>query len=175
MGKQTLTLSSKVLISLLITGDLVLGMRGRIIDRVYRAHLDPDRHLKRTLYYLHKKGYIRSEDKQGKRLIKLTKQGKLKTLLLKFDVDKTRAWDGKWRVVMYDIPQSVSHLRFLLIHQLRKLEFVKLQGSVYISPFVLNDSAMKYLKTTGLMEFIRILTVEKIDDDRDLRKRFKLS
>jgi phenylacetic acid degradation operon negative regulatory protein len=174
MRKQTLTLSSKVLITILTAGDLILGMRGRVIDSVYNPHLDPDRSMKRTLYYLFKKGWIRYEDKEGKRYIKLTKQGKLKTLLLKFNVNKDHKWNGKWCVVVFDIPESTAKLRSQLVYQLRELSFVKLQASVYISPYALNEEAMEYLRTTKLIDYLRIMTVEKLDDDRKLKEKFGL-
>ncbi len=174
MSSQELTLASKVLITLLETHSLVFGLRGRIIDKVYHPSLDPDRHLIRTIYYLQQKGLIRSVDKEGKRFIKLTKRGRLRTLLEKFDVNTNAQWDGKWRVLMFDIPESVNALRSQLVYHLKDLSFVKLQGSVYISPFAFNESAMEYLKISGLTRFIRLLLVEKIDDDKDLRKIFEL-
>jgi DNA-binding transcriptional regulator PaaX len=174
MGKQTLTLSSRILTNTLIVGDFVLGMRGRIIERVHNPGFDPNRELKRSLIYLYKKGYISYEDKAGKRLIKLTKKGKLKALFKEFGVLKPDKWNGKWCVVSYDIPNSAAHLRFQLISHLKRLSFTQLQASVYISPYVFNAAAMEYLQSSGLMEFIRIMTVEKIDDDRDLRKKFNL-
>lgn len=174
MGKQTLTLSSKILITTLQAGYLVLGLRGRIIDKVYNPGLAADRHLQRTLYYLYKKGYITSEDKDGKRLIRLTRQGKLKTLLDNFGLDKNIEWDGKWRVIMYDIPQIAHAIRFQLLHQLKTLGFEQLQASVYVGPYALNEAAVQYLRTSGLMKYIRIMLVERMDDDTRLRKLFKL-
>lgn len=174
MGKQTLTLSSKILITTLQAGYLVLGVRGRIIDNVYNQGLPADRHLQRTLHYLYKKGYITSEDKEGKRFIRLTRQGKLKTLFDNFGLDKHGVWDGKWRVVLYDIPQVAHTVRFQLLRQLKALGFVQLQASVYVGPYALNEAAVQYLRMSGLIKYIRIMLVERMDDDAHLRKIFKL-
>ncbi|MBL8031619.1 MAG: hypothetical protein JNK33_04835 [Candidatus Doudnabacteria bacterium] len=174
MGKQTLTLSSKILITALQAGYLVFGLRGRIIDKVYNPGLDVDRRLKRTLYYLYKKGYIAFEDRAGRRLMRLTQQGKLRTLFDNFGVDKARGWDGKWRVVLYDIPQSARAVRFQVLHQLKVLGFAQLQASVYIGPYALNESALQYLRTSGLIKYIRIMLVERVDNDAQLRRTFKL-
>ena len=57
---------------------------------------------------------------------------------------------------------------------LYKNGFLKLQHSVYISPYPFNREAVKYLKKTGLISFIRMLKVEEMDDDKDLKKKFDL-
>jgi len=49
-----------------------------------------------------------------------------------------------------------------------------LQASVFISPHPLNREALIYLRQSGLMEFIRILRVDEMDNDKRLRKKFGL-
>ena len=49
-----------------------------------------------------------------------------------------------------------------------------MQASVYVSPYALNREAVEYLKETGLIEYIRIGRLEELDDDADLRKKFKI-
>jgi DNA-binding transcriptional regulator PaaX len=46
-------------------------------------------------------------------------------------------WDGKWRVVTFDIPRDQGNLRRKLIEWFRANEFTLLQGSVWISPWPL--------------------------------------
>ena len=96
-------------------------------------------------------------------------------MLLKARVTKSEKWDGKWRVLVFDIPEAF-HLerdRFRLL--LKQNNFVKLQASVFISPYSLSREAIIYLKEANLMPFVRIMKVEEMDDDKDLKKRFKLS
>ena len=174
MGKKTLTVSSSILLTMLLAGDMLLQHNGRALLARQYPWLRSDRHLLRMLRYLYNKGYITWEDKNAKRLVRLTEQGKLKALLDAFDTEKPKKWDKKWRVVVYDIPESVSALRFQLLHQLRQLGFRKLQASVYIGPNAFNEAAMEYLRYSGLMDYIRIMTVERLDSDADLRKIFKL-
>ncbi len=174
MGKHTLTISSKVLLTMLLAGDMLLQLNGRTFLARQYPWFKSDRRFVRMLRYLYRKGYITWEDKEAKRLVSLTKQGKLKVLLDLFDVEKQTKWDGKWRVVVYDIPQAAAELRFVLIHQLHRLSFRKLQASVYISPYALNEDAMEYLRMSGLIDYIRILVAERLDDDSDLRAWYKL-
>jgi len=57
---------------------------------------------------------------------------------------------------------------------LKREGFVKFQNSVFISPNKLNRDAIEYLKETKLIGFIRILRIDEIDDDRELRKVFNI-
>ena len=75
---------------------------------------------------------------------------------------------------MFDIPEGSRDKRDKLRRLLQRSKFVKLQASVFISPFVLNREAISYLKRTGLIDYIRILRVDEIDDDKILRKHFSL-
>ncbi|MBP9686277.1 MAG: hypothetical protein KBD66_00575, partial [Candidatus Doudnabacteria bacterium] len=133
MGRQTISVNSKILLAMLLAGDMPMRFNGRLLTSPQYPWLRSDRRLLRMLRYLHHKGYVVWEDTAATRLIKITSQGKLKSLLDAFDVDMSKKWDGKWRVVVYDIPEATSALRFQLIHQLHHLRFKKLQASVYIS------------------------------------------
>ena len=44
-----------------------------------------------------------------------------------------------------------------------------MQASVFVSPDALNREAVKFLKQTGLIRYIRIIKAEEMDDDGDLK------
>lgn len=114
-------------------------------------------------------------DKDNERFIKLTRSGQLEALLVKARLaEKPKKWDGKWRMVIFDIPEDSHEKRDFLRYLLKKNNFKKLQASVFINPYPLNREAVSYLKETGLIHFIRIIKVEEMDDDTDLKKHFKL-
>jgi phenylacetic acid degradation operon negative regulatory protein len=46
----------------------------------------------------------------------------------------SRKWDGRWRMAMFDVPQSQVALRVRLRRRLRELRFGWLQNSVWLSP-----------------------------------------
>jgi phenylacetic acid degradation operon negative regulatory protein len=104
----------------------------------------------------------------------LTDKGQLTALLQKAGIQKSPNWDGKWRVLVFDIPEGSRGKRDQFRALLKRHNFVKLQASVFISPYSLNQEAVQYLKQTGLIEFIRLMRVDEIDDDRELKKKFKL-
>jgi phenylacetic acid degradation operon negative regulatory protein len=69
------------------------------------------------------------------RLLRLTEQARCR-LLGRGDpeVEWKRQWDGAWRLVVFDIPESSRSLRTHLRRLLRNRRFGWLQNSVWISP-----------------------------------------
>ena len=129
---------------------------------------------KNSVYNLSRRGAIEIIDKNGKRFLKLTRKGELEVLLAKAKMPKQEKWDGKWRMFIFDIPESAKVQRNQLRSLLKKNNFKKLQASVYVNPYPLNREAVIYLKQTGLMDYIRIIKVEEMDNDKDLKKKFGL-
>jgi len=70
--------------------------------------------------------------------IKITENGK--NYLKKVDFDyltlkKPAVWDKNWRLVIFDIPENKKVAREALRGKLKDLELVKLQDSVWVTPF----------------------------------------
>jgi len=130
---------------------------------------------RQTAYYLRRKGIVTIQNTpSGKKFLELTKKGELELLLAKTWQNKITDWDGKWRIIFFDIPENANYKRDKFRKVLLTKGFVKLQASVYISPYPLNRAAILYLNTSGLIEFIRIGRLEELDNDSRLRKKFKL-
>ena len=127
-----------------------------------------------TVSYLKKRGLVKLISKNGQKFLQLTEQGQLEMLVQKIGIKKQKTWDGKWRLFIFDIPEDVREKRDLLRSLLKRNNFIKLQASVFISPYPLNREAIEYLKVTGLTQYIRILKVDEMDDDTGLRKKFNI-
>ena len=131
----------------------------------------------RAMRYLEKREQIEITQRNDKLFVKLTRKGKIDALLLRLnrDFDKHEArWDGKWRVIIWDIPESANSQRQKIRELIKSLGFLRLQHSVFINPYPLPRSAVDYLNESGLADFIRFLRVDKIDNDKHLKKHFKL-
>ena len=123
---------------------------------------------------LQKRGTVSIISKNGQKFLKLTRKGELQILLEKACLPKLGVWDGKWRLVVFDIPEDAKDKRFIFRRLLKRNNFYKLQASVYISPYALNREAVQYLEKSGLINYIRILRVDEMDNDGAIRKRFGL-
>lgn len=78
---------------------------------------------------------IQSAGESDKRVIRLTEAGRLAALS---GVDPVQAWDrkwdGRWRLVFFDVPEQENRQRVKLRRSLKNLRFGYLQNSVWISP-----------------------------------------
>src|SRR3989344_2732209 len=74
----------------------------------YRTNLNYS-NLYKTIRQLRIRGYIESSKDGRKMLLKLTDKGKQEVTLKKLLENET--WDGKWRVIIFDIPEKHRKLR----------------------------------------------------------------
>ena len=91
--------------------------------------------LSRQLGRLEKKGLLENGSKDDDRIYRLTEHGRLSVLGGR-DPEKqwARNWDGRWRLVLFDIPEVHGAQREKLRRYLRSRFFGCLQGSVWVSP-----------------------------------------
>lgn len=89
------------------------------------------------IHQLEARGWLESQQDpaSGKRLHRLTEAGRAVTLNGR-DPEKSwsRPWDRKWRLFLFDIPESKSSERRQLNRALAKAGCGCLQGSVWIAP-----------------------------------------
>ena len=141
----------------------------RRVDRIpYKRYYD-------SVYQMKRRKVVDVFQKNGKKFIKLTHKGQLEILLHGLRTDRKSPWDGRWRVVIFDIPETARKHRATIRRLLRQDGFIRFQNSVFISPYQLNRQSVEYLKKTHLINYIRVMRVDELDDDKDLRVRFKLS
>jgi phenylacetic acid degradation operon negative regulatory protein len=77
----------------------------------------------------------RNPDSQGDRLYRLTELGRLHVLGGRDpEAQWSRPWDGKWRLVLFDLPMARHVQRGRLRRYLRARGFGYLQGSVWVTP-----------------------------------------
>ena len=55
-----------------------------------------------------------------------------------------RPWDGRWRLVLFDVPEAMNTQRVKLRRALKELKFGYLQNSVWLSPDSLATHAAKF-------------------------------
>jgi phenylacetic acid degradation operon negative regulatory protein len=74
------------------------------------------------------------------RLYRLTQAGRLRALSGRDpEVKWNRFWDGRWRLVLFDVPESCRARRNQLRRYLRSQGFGYLQNSVWITPDPVNE------------------------------------
>lgn len=129
--------------------------------------------IKKVVKYLTQEKYIKVI--QDKQRIYLDKKGIPEFIKFRA-IQKREKWDGKWRIIIFDVSEERRNNRDFLRKQLKWIGFRELQKSVWIFPY----DVQKDIK--DLMEIsrykcggdVRFLIVEKIEEDDDLKKWFDL-
>lgn len=118
-----------------------------------------------------------AESEEGTVTVKITKVGLVKALsynLNTMHVQEPATWDKKWRVVIFDVPVKHNRLRDVFRMRLVQLGLYKIQESVYVSPYPCFDEVEFLRELYGISFTVRYLLVEKIEDDRGIKRHFKL-
>ena len=130
----------------------------------------------KQLYNLRRSGYVEIK-KQSKNVsfFQLTSRGKLRILkYLHLETLRSQKWDKKWRVIIFDIPESLKKWRGYMRYDLKNLGFIRLQESVYITPYPVTGELDQMLKEWNLRKYFRYLTVSEIDGVEKLKKEFHI-
>jgi DNA-binding transcriptional regulator PaaX len=130
----------------------------------------------KALYNLRKRKIIDVSKKNGIINIKLTEKGKKRRIsadLNKLGIRMPDNWDGKWRMLMFDIPENKKVARESLRDRLKQLKFFQFQKSVWIHPYDCRKEIDFIADVFGVGEYITLLVV-KIDDDVPLKEHFRL-
>lgn len=134
--------------------------------------------IRSSLNHLHRQKLIEYvAEKDGKIVVRITKKGE--TRLRAFEIElvnipKQKKWDGKWRLVMYDLPLRFKKAREELRWKLKELGFYQFQKSAWIYPYPCEDEIIFIADFFGLGKYVEILTVDNILRDEKIKKYFYL-
>lgn len=124
-----------------------------------------------TIYRMKEEGYIKVVEDRGKKRYISTLKGKTKILAY---LKKDKKWDGKWRIVIFDVPETKKKMRNFFRQKLSDLGYRILQKSVWICPYNTADYVEELIEYCKAKPYIHYLLVEEIDDRDTLMELFKL-
>jgi DNA-binding transcriptional regulator PaaX len=134
--------------------------------------------LKSVASRLAHKGLVRFVKKNGRNYMELTDAGK-RAIEMEQEVKALRArsrkrWDGRWRMVVFDIPEKHRGTRLRLRTMLRSLGFMQLQASVWVYPHDCEEVVALIKTELRAGSNVLYAIVEKIELDEKLRTHFNL-
>ena len=127
------------------------------------------------MYRLKKAGVVKEYFDGKERFLELTLKGKEKLkrqITNKLEVQKPKKWDKKWRVVIFDIPNSKKLARDIFREKLESIGFLKLQESVYVFPFECKPEINLLKNMYNLSQHVQYLLVDRIESERNLIEKF---
>jgi len=136
-----------------------------------------DKELREGISELCRSNFI-EKDAKDKSFIKitLTKKGKLKALNLQLNniKNKKEKWDGKWRMIAFDVPEKYKRGRDALRQRLKGIGFRELQKSVFVTPKNCKKEMMAFIDFFRLQKYVRFGVLESLDNENSLKGFFKL-
>lgn len=103
--------------------------------------------LSKAIYDLARRGYLEEVEIDNKRYLKMTNKGRWK--IWKPKIDKSK-WDGKWRLVAFDIPEKRKKIRDSFRSALKVIGFKQMQKSLWICPYDVSEETEKVLEILDL-------------------------
>lgn len=134
--------------------------------------------IKRTIKGLQEKRLVNIYTKNGNEVVEITKAGKRKVFEYNLDDMKLKIpkrWDGLWRIVMFDIPQSKKKGRDAVSRKIKELGMYPIQKSVFVSPYVCKNEIDFIGEFFNVREHIIYVKAKEIEGVRKLREHFNLS
>lgn len=123
------------------------------------------------------KGLVTFEERDGRRYARVTEAGaRLLALesMREASVRKPKRWDGRWRVVIFDIPERRRGVRNRLRLFMQEYGFVRLQDSVWIYPYDCEDLIALAKANFRIGADVLYMIVERLERDKHLREHFGL-
>lgn len=143
--------------------------------RKYFQSLDrraQERELRRITSYMRRRGLLAEDYEHG---LELTTSGKQRLQRLDFDnleIVPPKSWDKKWRLVLFDIPETKHVGRKMLTDKLRSLGFQQLQQSVWLHPFPCRSEVETVCEVYQLSRYVTYIETSHIDHEHLLIRRF---
>ena len=132
--------------------------------------------IQRGLQYLKQKRFIAFPARSRKGRVLLTKLGLKRLNQIEFQKIhlKNRSWDGKWRLLTFDIPEKQSSLRQTFRRKLKELGFFHFQRSVFVVPFECEREIELITDYLNIAPCVHLLVADRFRGDTQLIKKFNL-
>lgn len=138
----------------------------------------PPRRRRKAIRRLQKQRLIEiTEQPDGTTAITLTERGKRRVLLFNLEylqLERPAQWDGKWRIIAFDIPEKFHAGRRALREKMRELGFYPLQKSVFVFPYSCRDEVDFIADFFGVGRYLNYIEATHIDDTKHLREHFRI-
>ena len=115
-------------------------------------------------------------DSQNVEKIYLSEKGRNKWLQCQFrnlKITRKKNWDKKWRIVLFDIPETKRKIRDALRKKLKNLGFLEFQKSVFIYPYPARDE-INFIINYFNIEYNVYYLETPISPDKTFRGHFNL-
>lgn len=123
------------------------------------------------------KGYAVWIEKDGKKFLRITPKGRQAFTFEQAKIalkNQKKKWDGRWRMVVFDVPERRRKIRNRLCAIMGDVGFVRLQDSVWVYPYDSEDFIALLKAELKIGKDVLYAIVDTIEFDKNIRQYFKL-
>lgn len=132
-------------------------------------------HFKEKIHYLKRKKLINIIIENKEKYLVPTEKGKKKIeryFLQNLKIKEFNKWDGKWRIVIFDVPKDKDIERDLFRRKLINFGFLQLQESVFIYPFECKEEIDFLKEIFSIKTYVQYVVAETIETEKDTLTHF---
>lgn len=179
--KKKKDIQNAVLAVVAVTGFLafaaIAGNALQLLDYLPNEKYNLKYRMKSVAGRLVAKGYVIWVERDGKKYLRLTDAGKKALAFEQAKValkNQKKKWDGRWRMVVFDVPERRKHVRNRLRAVMCEIGFVRLQDSVWVYPYDCEDFVALLKAELKIGKDVLYAIADTIEHDKSLRLHFKL-
>lgn len=125
---------------------------------------------------LEKQEMLSIRNNNGSTIVEITDKGKRR--LVEYDFEnielKKKKRDGKWRLIIFDIPEPFKTSRDAFRRKLLQLGFVRLQYSVFVSAYPCKNEIDFLCHFLGISNYVTVVTLDNVErGEKLLFKEYK--
>ncbi len=159
--------------------ELAFSGRSIRLERIINNFQGNKHRIQICLNYLINKGYVDLKNTGDSRIFLINQKGRqriLKYNIKDLKIKKTKEWDNKWRLIIFDIPEKEKSKRNMLTRKLKNMGFICLQKSVFVHPYRCFKEVNFLRNVYGITKYVKIFTLENTDDAKSfLCKYYKIN
>ena len=131
----------------------------------------PPSSLSKAIYNIGRSGYLEVVEKDNQKVVRITKKGRFK--LWKPQIIKE--WDGRWRLIAFDIPEEIRKKRQSFRSALKQLGFIQMQKSLWICPYDVSEEIEKVLDMLDIEEYVDYFIADAITNKEKYLNTFNIN
>lgn len=123
------------------------------------------------------KKYAEWTERDGKKFLRVTPKGRKALAFEQAKValkNQKKKWDGRWRMVVFDIPERRRRVRTRLCAIMREIGFVRMQDSVWVYPYDCEDFIALLKAELKIGKDVLYAIADTIENDNGLRREYNL-
>lgn len=124
-----------------------------------------------ALANLNRYGYLEIVEKENQKAIRLTNKGKLKIWRPRIK----KEWDGRWRIVCFDIEEERKGARDSFRNYLKRLGFRQMQKSLWICPYDISEQVEELIDLLHLETNIDYFIADAVTNKDKYLNMFNLN